>query len=87
MNALGSRESTRVDSDDGDGDGVDGDDFADDVGRATKTAPPEAITDDGYGSGGGGAVVGGQDGTTDRRGHLHLLVEVAGDEFKCKAQS
>src|SRR5207245_1633287 len=43
LDALGSAEAARVDSDDGDRDGVDVDDFADGVGGTAEGALPEGV--------------------------------------------
>ncbi len=82
LDAFGSGEAGWVHSDDGDGNGIDVDDFADHVGRAAKVTLPESVADDGDSSGAGGVVVGGEDGAAESGSDLHLLVKVSGDEFE-----
>ena len=81
LDAGGSGEAGWVDANDGDGDEVELDGFADDGGRAAEETGPEAIADDGDGAGAGRGVVGWLDGAAENGLNAELLVEVSGDEF------
>ena len=79
--AVRAGERCGVDADDGEGRHVDGDGFAQNVGRAAEGVVPECVRDDGHRSRRGDSVIGGLEQAAKLGLKLHLREEVAADEL------
>ena len=81
LNAFRAGEAPGIYADYGHWRHIDVDHLAENSGRPAESPTPETVADHGYRTGTGCSIIRGKDRPAQGRLHLHLLIEVAGNEL------